>query len=93
MEATDLLHPPMTHLVDSIGMVRSPQWPLAAARIGALDSQGAGTTIQGALDLKADASALAASGRLPLGGAEGGVLQKASAADFDVIWSLSLIHI
>ena len=59
----------------------------AAARIGALDSQGAGTTIQGALDLKADASALAASGRLPLGGAAGGVLQKASAADFDVIWS------
>ena len=35
MEAKALLHPPMTHLVDSIGMVRYPQWQLDAARIGA----------------------------------------------------------
>ena len=62
----------------------------AAAQLGALDSTGAQTTVQGALDLKADASALAQSGRLPLGGAAGGVLQKASAADFDVAWSAPL---
>jgi len=35
MQAKAILNPPMVHIVDSIGMVRYPQWQLDGARIGA----------------------------------------------------------